>query len=159
MDLVELPVGTGLLGLMPIPGRDGELADDLVQLAEWAPRFVVSLTGQAELAAAGLSHFGELVEEHGASWLHMPITDMGVPDTGFDADWPANAQRLRNALDMGQRVAIHCHGGCGRTGMIALRLMVEEGEDPQDALTRLRDARPCAVETEGQLGWALQATA
>jgi hypothetical protein len=38
--------------------------------------------------------------------------------------------------------------------MIALRLMVEDGEAPDAALARLRAARPCAVETNAQMRWA-----
>jgi hypothetical protein len=45
-------------------------------------------------------------------------------------------------------------GGCGRSGTALLRLMVESGEDPIPALTRLRAARPCAVETPAQFAWA-----
>jgi len=49
---------------------------------------------------------------------------------------------------------VHCRGGCGRSGMIALRLMIEIGEAADDALARLRAVRPCAVETPQQLRWA-----
>jgi len=38
--------------------------------------------------------------------------------------------------------------------MIALRLLVERGEDASSALARLRAARPRAVETDAQLAWA-----
>ena len=38
--------------------------------------------------------------------------------------------------------------------MIALRLMIDSDEAPDTALTRLRAARPCAVETKAQLRWA-----
>jgi len=40
--------------------------------------------------------------------------------------------------------------------MAALRLMVEAGEDANDALLRLRSIRPCAVETDAQMIWAQQ---
>jgi len=58
-------------------------------------------------------------------------------------------------LQTGGSVLVHCKGGCGRSGMAALRLMVEAGEDPHLAFARLRDVRPCAVETEAQLAWAV----
>jgi protein-tyrosine phosphatase len=45
-------------------------------------------------------------------------------------------------------------GGCGRSGSVALRLMVETGEAAADAFIRLRAARPCAVETDAQYRWA-----
>ena len=52
-----------------------------------------------------------------------------------------------SALQGKGRVLIHCMGGCGRSGMAALRLMIEAGEAPGAALERLRAVRPCAVET------------
>ena len=38
--------------------------------------------------------------------------------------------------------------------MIVLRIMIEFGEDPEEALERLRKIRPCAVETKAQENWA-----
>src|SRR5690606_33735699 len=58
------------------------------------------------------------------------------------------------ALEGGGRVLVHCLGGCGRSGMVALRLMIGAGETPEVALRHLRGVRPCAVETEAQLAWA-----
>ena len=34
-----------------------------------------------------------------------------------------------------------------------MRLVVERGELPAAALARLREVRPCAVETAGQMEW------
>ena len=57
-------------------------------------------------------------------------------------------------LARGEGLLLHCRGGQGRSGMIALRLLVERGEAPDAGLTRLRQARPGAVETAAQLAWA-----
>ena len=55
-------------------------------------------------------------------------------------------------------VLVHCFGGCGRSGMLVLRVMIEAGEPAGTALKRLRQVRPCAVETEAQMAWAVQPT-
>ncbi|MEM7241871.1 MAG: protein-tyrosine phosphatase family protein, partial [Pseudomonadota bacterium] len=52
------------------------------------------------------------------------------------------------------KIFIHCRGGCGRTGMLAMRLLILQGEDPDAALARLRQVRPCAVEKKSQEFWA-----
>ncbi len=39
---------------------------------------------------------------------------------------------------------------------LSARLMVEAGEAGDRALARLRAVRPCAVETEAQMGWACE---
>ncbi|SMY06745.1 hypothetical protein LOM8899_00875 [Flavimaricola marinus] len=64
---------------------------------------------------------------------------------------------VRGLLGQGGKVLVHCFGGCGRSGMAVLRLMIEAGEDGATALTRLQELRPCAVETEAQRVWAFHA--
>ena len=56
----------------------------------------------------------------------------------------------------GESVVVHCRGGLGRTGLIAVRLLVELGESPVSALVRVRAARPGAVETVEQEKYVLQ---
>ena len=72
----------------------------------------------------------------------------------MEAAWPEVSALAAGILSSGGGVLAHCYGGCGRSGMAVLRLMVEAGEDAQAALIRLRAVRPCAVETEAQLAWA-----
>lgn len=140
----EIAVGGGVLGLCPLPQ-----AADVAALRDWRADMVLTLVEDAE--AAGLSpHLATALAAAGLSQLCFPIADYGVPARG----WAAVSADLRGLLAKGGRIAVHCRGGCGRTGMIALRLMVELGEAPDAALARLRVVRPCAVETEGQRLWA-----
>jgi len=80
------------------------------------------------------------------------VADFGVPKD--DATWDGVALQLLELLRQSKRVLVHCKGGCGRSGMAVLRLMIAAGEEPAQALARLRAVRPCAVETEAQLAWA-----
>lgn len=149
-----LPAGLGELALAPLPGRggfDAELAD----LVAWGPAAVVSMTTEAELRRCGAGALGARLAEAGIAWHHLPIPDFGAPGAEVTAAWPAVSADLRRHLSDGKRVVIHCYGGCGRSGMAALRLMVEMGEPGQGALHRLRQTRPCAVETDAQMDWAL----
>jgi hypothetical protein len=145
--------GGGALGISPMPGRDGHLARDVAMISNWSPAIVATLTEADEIAANGTGSLPRLLAERGISHRRFPIVDYGTPEAG-DAAWAALAADLHAALDSGRRVLVHCMGGCGRSGMIALKLMVERGESPEAALARLRLARPRAVETEGQLAWA-----
>ena len=154
MAIHALPVSGGILALSPLPGVDGDYLGDLQHIAEWRPAMVVSLVTMAELVGAGAGGLGQDVQDHGTRWVHLPIPDFGVPDDRFLRNWPEVSARARKALLGGGRVLIHCRGGCGRSGMVALRLMIEAGEAGDDALARLRAIRPCAVETEDQMTWA-----
>lgn len=91
-------------------------------------------------------------------WRHLPVTDFGVPGPDSAAAWPALAAEALAVLAAGGRVLVHCHGGCGRSGMVALRLMIGTGEGAEAALARLRAVRPCAVETGAQMEWAMETT-
>ena len=153
-----LQLGNGILALSPLPGRGGTYEADLEHLREWQPAMLISLTSDAEMVEHGASRLGQDIQDRGARWVHLPIPDFGTPDETFMQAWPEISRVARSALGGGGRVLVHCMGGCGRSGMVALRLMVEAGEEPQAALNHLRRVRPCAIETDAQLGWALTPT-
>lgn len=110
---------------------------------------MLTLVEPAELAELSPNLINAL-DAAGIAQRSFAIVDYGVPAGG----WQGLSADLHAALTNGARIVVHCRGGCGRTGMIALRLMIESGEMPQAALTRLRGVRPCAVETDAQGIWA-----
>ncbi|WP_373355132.1 protein-tyrosine phosphatase family protein [Pseudoroseicyclus sp. CXY001] len=146
-----LPVAGGELALSPLPGRTRHYGADLPRLLDWRPALVVTLCEPHELARMGAATLGEDLAAAGVAWAAWPIPDYGVPGEGWEAVTEAALGRLR----AGGRVLVHCFGGCGRSGMVVLRLMIAAGETPEAALARLRAVRPCAVETEGQMAWAV----
>jgi len=151
-----LYVGGGTLALAPMPGAGGDYAADMAHLRDWRPALVISLTTETEMAAAGAGGLAIDVQVSGARWMGVPVADYGVPEPAQAAGWAKASAAARAALAGGGRVLVHCKGGCGRSGMAVLRLMVEAGEAPGAALARLRALRPCAVETEAQMAWALR---
>lgn len=156
-DLVihALGIGGGSLAISQMPGLQGGYKDDLEFIRDWKPSLVITATTRGELADAGAETLGKDVPESGARWLHLPIKDYGTPDVDVMKAWPDASTAALNALRGQGRVLIHCKGGCGRSGMLALRLMIEAKEDAVEALLRLRKVRACAVETDAQLRWAV----
>ena len=152
--IAELRCGGGWLGIAPMPGRGGAYDADLTAILRWGAGLVLTMTTAHELERSGASDLGADLEAAGVLWRHLPIPDFGAPPPATDADWPDVSGLAHGLLGQGGRVFAHCYGGCGRSGMALLRLMVEAGEDLDPALARLRDARPCAVETEAQKAWA-----
>lgn len=135
-----------------MPGRGGDYAADLGRILNWSPALVISMTPEEEMRAAGAADLSRDLANSGIAWRHMPVADFGVPTA--PALWPPIEALARAALDAGNRVLIHCMGGCGRSGMAALRVMVAAGEPAEPALARLRSVRLCAVETVDQRRWA-----
>lgn len=154
--IFALPLSGGILALAPLPGRGGSCAADLDHLRDWKPALVISMTTPSELERHGVAGLGADIQASGSRWIHFPVADMGVPGQGQHDLWQRISRDSLAALRGGGRVLVHCLGGCGRSGMAVLRLMIETGEGPPNALKRLRSVRPCAVETEAQMAWALQ---
>ena len=150
----DLPCGKGVLGIAPIPGRGGDYEGDLSALLRWSPGLVLTMVTWPELEAVGAGGLGGDLQSLGIRWRHLPISDFGAPGAQTAAEWPEASAVAHEVLDAGGRVLAHCYGGCGRSGMAVMRLMVEAGEDADRALERLRSVRPCAVETAGQRAWA-----
>ena len=141
-------VGGGTLALSPMPKGAG-----LQTLMDWRPDLVLTMTEMSELALAGIGDLGTRLTAQRIGWHHLPVPDFGVP-VAFD--WGVVPAHVLPLLATGGKVLVHCKGGCGRSGMMVLRLMIAAGESPDGALKRLRDLRPCAVETAAQLAWATQ---
>lgn len=154
--LHALSVGDGILALCPLPGAGGDYAGDLDHIHDWQPGLVISMTSDVENLQAGADRLGTDLQSIGCRWIHLPTPDFGTPTQDMLAAWSQVSDLARQALKGGGRVLVHCKGGCGRSGMVVLRLMIESGEEPEAALARLRSVRPCAVETEEQMAWAFE---
>lgn len=154
-EIAELAAGGGMLGISPLPGRFTPYPQDLDAVLDWSPGLVMSLTRQEEMHRHGTERLGADMRAAGVAWRHLPVADFGVPCPEVSALWPEASRAARGCLADGGRVLAHCYGGCGRSGMALLRLMVELGEDGPGALARLREVRPCAVETVMQMSWAM----
>lgn len=143
----------GTLALSPLPGRTRHYGADRDRLLAWRPDIVLTMCEMCELSRKGSASLGEDVTAHGGTWLHVPVADFGIPASGGDV-WDDISKQVRATLGRRGRVLVHCFGGCGRSGMAALRILVDGGMEPGHALAALRRARPCAVETDAQMNWA-----
>jgi len=160
---VDFGPGRGKIGLTLAPGKnDGEsfggtwarnLDTDLDAIAAWGAKVVITLLEPKELRRLDITELGAGVERRGLEWLHMPVPDVGTPGADFEEQWGAASVRLRARLNAGENVLVHCRGGVGRAGMVAARLLVETGVDADDAMSRVRAARPGAIETGAQEHW------
>lgn len=153
-EIYAVRFGAGQVGLAPAPGQGGSFARDLQIIADWAPTLVISMTEADELVALGAGRLAESLAAEGIGWRHFPVQDFGIPKPDQAVVWSDVSAQARQIMARGGRVLVHCRGGCGRSGMVLLRLMIEAGEEVETALARLREVRPCAVETKAQMAWA-----
>lgn len=152
-----LPVGGGILALSALPGAGGDYTGDLEHLVSWRPAMVICMAQDHEMIGVGAGALAADVQNRGARWAQLAVEKGAAPEPEVQAHWPVVRDQARRALLGGGRVLMHCADGCGRSGMMALRLMIECGDAPDDALRRVAHVRGCALGSQAQVNWALRA--
>lgn len=167
LQIAELHCGPagGTLGVTFCPGKQGDsvfgepwqrsLSLDLDVIQAWGARIIVTLVETHELAMLGVADLEEQVQHRHMMWQHLPIRDLQPPGAAFESEWPTAARTLCQTLSAGDKVLVHCRGGLGRAGTVAALLLVEMGVAPADAIRRVREVRPRAIETAAQERYVL----
>lgn len=158
-------VGEAVIGIVPCPGRNQvdtgdprwhrELEADLTTLEAWGANALVSLVEAHEFPRLGVPNFGEAVRRRNFRWHHLPIVDMAPPGSEFQNAWNVQGDQILQGLKGGERVVVHCAGGLGRSGMIAAKLLAIFGTPRDEAIAKVREARPGAIETSKQENYVL----
>ena len=84
----------------------------------------------------------------------VDMVDMFEPVTDFTAPHLEQIHRMVEFIDKQvaeQRpVAVSCYAGIGRTGTVLACYLVHRGQEPADAINRIRELRPRSVQTADQ---------
>ena len=131
-----------MAGMLLPSSSSWRLQRDIATLRYWGAQALVTLLEKPELALMRLGELPALAASHRLAWYHLPLREGHVPDERFDVLWQSAAPRLRRILWVGGRIAVHCGDGRSRTATITAKLLVELGCPAQDALNRVRAARP-----------------
>jgi protein-tyrosine phosphatase len=161
VDLAQVPAlrdAAGRLGMtfLPgkrFPGRAGahwrDLETDAATLSQVHELdTLLLLVEDHELESAKVRGIDAAMDGQGIELLRHPVKDMGVP-----ADPAALASALEGVaarVRAGERVAVACMGGLGRTGTIVGCLLQDSGLDADAAIGLARATRPGAIETDEQ---------
>ncbi|MGI9146377.1 MAG: dual specificity protein phosphatase family protein [Chloroflexota bacterium] len=89
----------------------------------------------------------ELLQAVRADTVHLPVADFTPPS---HEQLRAGVAAIRESLAAGNRVAVHCGAGLGRTGTLLATYLVSEGVNAEAAISQVRQARPGSIETPAQ---------
>lgn len=155
---VAIPGIKGLIGITACPGLKDEttrfslygerLINDLVAIHNWGAAALVTLLDDFELSTLGVKDLPNKAKQLNIQWRHLPIGTMNLPDDAFEEKWALVSPLLRQLLQDGKRIVIHCKEGISRSGLIAARMLIEFGIEPENAINLIRQARPGSLELQ-----------
>ena len=145
----------GHLAVIARPRGGDWLDDEMDGLRGAGFDVVVSLLERAEAGQFGLEDESAAAGSHDMRFISFPIPDRGVPGSASDA--LSLMGDLLGDLRNGKNIAIHCRQGIGRSGVIAIALLVLSGSAVEDAIANVSVARGRTVpETTDQIRWLKQ---
>ena len=138
---------TPRLAILARPRPGDWLQDEVASWREQGIEVVVSLLEIHEELELGLTDEAAICEEAGLHFVALRIADRGVP---VDVTAVAGlVDQLANRV-----VGVHCRAGVGRSALFAACVLVAQGLDADEALTRIAGARGVEVpDTEEQREW------
>ena len=116
----------------------------------WGPDGLMSLAERGISVVVNLherGHDPERLARWGLTEVHLPVPDFTAPT---EDQLTRGVRAIDRALADGQRVAVHCAAGLGRTGTLLACYLVSTGLEPMAAIEWIRAVRPGSVETAEQ---------
>jgi len=142
----------GRLAISARPRGGDWLIDEVSRWRTKGIDIVVSLLTPAEVEEMELQNEDLYCRQNKIEFVSFPIEDRMTP-----ASDPAAIrliEKLGSDLAHGRNVVIHCRQGIGRSGLVAVSLLLERGLSVPKAVERVSGARRTQVpETSEQLAW------
>lgn len=144
----------GKLAIVTRPRGGDWLQDEALGWKQAGLDTIVSLLEPHEVEEFGLSQEAQAAASADVEFISFPIPDQGIPHS-FEAA-QALLIELTEKLESGMNLAIHCRQSIGRSGLLAVSLLVSSGITLQSALNTASAVRNRKIpETSAQLNWLL----
>src|SRR6266513_5297671 len=115
----------GELAIIPRPRGGDWLDDEARALKDDGFEVVVSLLTREEAEEFGLEDEANSIRRQGLQFCNNSIPDREVPASRDSA--MEFLQMLRQDLVSGKKIAVHCRGSIGRSGLVASGILVLSG--------------------------------
>jgi len=138
IDTIPLPRSPGGMSLC---GKHAIGPDHVAAMAQCGATTVVCLVDDYELADRYPDYLSWLRTNAGSEAVWFPIHDLHAP--GLVVTVPLITELVRR-LDDGEHLLMHCAAGIGRTGTMAVCVLMELGMSLPEALAHVALHRPMA---------------
>jgi protein-tyrosine phosphatase len=142
----------GGLGVSSRPRGGDWLEDEIAAWRRIGVNVVVSLLTADEATKLELDQEGKVCKSVGITFRSLPIEDRTVPNSIEEVK--RLLDDLSADLTSGRNIVIHCRQGIGRSGLIAIGLLLRMRQSLDGAIRSVSAARGLKVpETPEQLEW------
>jgi len=113
------------LGMMPCPGGNENLEEEIKNLKAQGVDTLVCLLEQQEMESLGLALEEFYCRQAEMNFYHFPIPDYGVPtDT---ESFLTLVKRMDGELQDRKKLVVHCKGGIGRSSLVIAGVLLRKG--------------------------------
>ena len=131
--------------MMPCPGtREATIEDTISQLKGRGVTAILSMTPKEEMKGLNADSIPAVCQQNDIQWFNMETVDFKVPDAEALVKWGQYKENLVNVIKQGNKVAVHCKGGTGRSGVGVAMLLLELGKDGDQAIADVKALKPGA---------------
>jgi protein-tyrosine phosphatase len=142
----------GGIAVSPRPRGGDWLEDEMKRWRRQGVDVVVSLLMPEEIEEFELQQEQSYCEQCGMLFCSLSIIDRSLPNSIQDVR--RVIRNLESELSAGKNIVVHCRQGIGRSGLIAIALLMQKGQSLESAVALVSKARGRDVpETSEQLAW------
>lgn len=142
-----LPIGDNgaALLMMPCPGtQDVTLDDTLSQLKQQGVSAILSVLSDDEMKTLNVEGLSDLCIKNDIQWFNLKVANGHVPSSEDMSVWQLYKDQIVEIINQGGKVAAHCKGGTGRTGLGVAMVLLELGWTPAKAIADVQSLKPKA---------------
>ena len=155
-DILTLDNGSRLI-FTPCPGTKGTSVAEAIQvLKDAGAQAMVTMMTADELAERQAQSIPDWCDTLSISWFHLPVSDSCAPELPFEQAFAMQQNALITLLNNKTTIVIHCHGGSGRTGMMAAILMLAIGYKPGQVKSEIQRIRPNSLKSQVQVNYLIE---
>lgn len=144
----------GKLYLTDMPGRFEPIHEFIAHIHRLSISRVVCLTPLDEVREKSPDYYHLITSGTFSGYLeHFPIPDYGIPEE--QENFLLLSKKMAGFLKTGDNIVIHCNAGIGRTGSLAMVILMTLGMERIDAAAAVRDAhsQPEGISQRGLIDW------
>lgn len=135
--------------MMPCPGtKEIDLESTITQLKGQGVTAILSMMVDEEMKNLNAESLPEVCQLNDMQWFNMETDDNKVPGEKALSKWNEYKDKLVDAINQGNTVAVHCKGGTGRTGVGVAMLLLELGWKGDQAIADVQALKPGAFKSE-----------